>query len=120
MKILLAFAALGILSTGAFTNPVPAELSFKNDVTPVLKKYCFNCHSGERADKGLKVDSYDRLMKGTNYGVVVKAGKSAESVIIKSVKGQPGGSKMPPGRRTMKEAEIKILADWIDQGAKNN
>lgn len=96
------------------------EVSFKEKVTPVLKKYCYNCHAGEKSSKGLKVDTYENIMKGTSYGKVIKPGKSAESVIVKSIKSQPGGTKMPPGRRTMAEADVKIITDWIDQGAKNN
>lgn len=125
MKLILMLAAsavvlgIGIL-TPAQAQTASKELSFKKDVTPVLKKYCYNCHAGEKSVHGLKVDTYDNIMKGSTYAKVVKPGKSADSVIIRSVKNQPGGTKMPPGRRTLTETEIKIIADWIDQGAKNN
>lgn len=123
MKLILTFiAASAVLGVGILT-PAQAqtkEVSFKKDVSPVLKKYCYNCHAGEKSSHGLKVDTYDNIMKGSKYSKVIKPEKSAESVIIRSVKNQPGGTKMPPGRRSVSESEIKLIADWIDQGAKNN
>lgn len=126
MKLaLLALAASSLAGVGllAPVSPTqdPKQVSFKESVMPILKSNCVGCHSGDRASKGLKLDTYDNLMKGANYGKVVKPEKSAESVLIKSIKGLPGGSKMPPGRRPlMTEDKVKLIADWIDQGAKNN
>lgn len=126
MKLaLIAIAASSMfgatLVAPSATNPDPeAEISFKEKVTPILKKYCYNCHAGDKSSKGLKVDTYENIMKGTSYGKIIKPNKSAESVLVKSIKSQPGGTKMPPGRRTLSEADVKIITTWIDQGAKNN
>lgn len=125
MKLIaLIVAATSLVSSQVGSPPnsriQTAEVSFKESVTPILKKSCYNCHSGEKSSKGLKVDTYENLMKGTTYGKVVVPSKSAESVLVKSIKGLPGGSKMPPGRKTLSEADVKIITNWIDQGAKKN
>lgn len=124
--VLIALAAssfFGVTATAPNITKLetpPAEVSFKEKVTPLLKKYCYNCHAGEKASKGLKLDSHAGVMKGTTYGKVVVATKPADSVLIKSIKKIPGGSAMPPSRRKMTDAEIKIISDWITEGAKNN
>ncbi|MFM9873197.1 MAG: c-type cytochrome domain-containing protein [Fimbriimonadaceae bacterium] len=126
MKLVLLSIAASSFFGATLTSPVapkqedPKPISFKETVTPVLKKYCYNCHAGQEARKGLKVDTYDNIMKGTTYGKVVIAKKSADSVLVKAIKKIPGASAMPPSRRKMTETEIKIISDWIDQGAKNN
>jgi uncharacterized membrane protein len=126
MKLVLLTIAASSFFGATLTAPVapkqedPKPISFKEKVTPVLKKYCYNCHADKDAKKGLKVDTYENIMKGTTYGKVVKPEKSAESVLVKAIKKVPGASAMPPSRRKMTDVEIKIITDWIDQGAKNN
>lgn len=126
MKLVLLSIAASSFFGATLVSPVapkqetPKPISFKENVTPVLKKYCYNCHSGDQSSKGLKVDTYNNIMKGTNYGKVIIANKSADSVLVKAIKKVPGASSMPPSRRSVTTAEIKIITDWIDQGAKNN
>lgn len=123
--VLLAIAASTLGGAGLLAPGNPGQnttdVSFKEKVMPILKQNCVGCHSGDRAAKGLRLDTYDNVMKGANYGKVIKPGKSAESVLVKSIKGQPGGDRMPPGRRPMLgDGSVKTITDWIDQGAKNN
>lgn len=127
MKTALFCLAAAFLGTSAGLNPAPvtkvqaSKTSFAKEIQPIIKQSCLKCHSGDRASKGLDLSTYEGLMKGTRFGKVVVAGKSADSVIFKSIKGLPGGSKMPPGRNApLTEANIKLIAKWIDEGATKN
>jgi len=40
------------LCTAAFAD------SYEADVRPILEKYCFDCHSGDRAEAGITLDTY--------------------------------------------------------------
>jgi len=127
MKTALFCLAAAFLGSTASINPVQtkvqegAKISFVKEIQPIIKQSCLRCHSGERAAKGLDLSTHESLMKGTRFGKVVVAGKSAESVIYKSIKGLPGGSKMPPGRNpALTEANVKLITKWIDQGALKN
>jgi len=110
--------ALKILSDG--------EVSFKNDVQPILHDYCISCHSpGGRghAKSGLDLTSYEGLMKGTIYGPVVIPGNSEASTFTKLLTGTNKGLKMPAGLNetgTLDRQYILILRKWVQQGAKNN
>ncbi len=125
MKTALSLLALSVLGFAGFA-PTPApqkseKVSFEKKIQPILNKNCTKCHNADRAQKGLNLASYDGLMKGTRDAKVIKAGKSAESILYKSIKGLPGGSKMPPGKgKSLADADIKAIAEWIDQGAEKN
>lgn len=95
------------------------EVSFKNDIQPMLKAECINCHGD---NGGLSVRTYGNLMKGTsNNGPVVIPNNGEGSFIVKKLKGIATGSRMPPEpANPWNESKIEILIEWIDQGAKNN
>ncbi len=106
-------------------------VSFKRDVLPVITKRCMPCHAEENFNPSeLSLDSYDKLMAGGKHGVPVVPGKSKESIFVQKLSANPPfGDPMPRERKKKKDdpwtkqlppEEIKIISDWIDQGAKNN
>lgn len=115
------FTALSLTTWGACA----ADMSFKNDVTPVLHDYCLSCHQpgGKGYEKsGLDMSSYDTLMKGTKFGAVIKPGDSFTSIFIQVIEGRVHASiKMPYGMNGgLAKEKIAVLKKWVDQGAKNN
>ncbi len=104
----------------------PGEVSFKDDVQPILHDYCVSCHSlGGRghAKSGLDLTSYEGLMKGTKFGPVVIPGNSGTSTFTKLLTGTNKGLKMPMGLNetgTLDRQYILILKKWVKQGALNN
>lgn len=112
-------AVVGLASCGE-----QGEVSFKKDVMPILQASCLKCHApGGKGDiqAGLRMDSYESLMKGTKHGPVIVPGSSLNSVFNQVVEGRVDKSiSMPHGGEKLAEADIKTLKDWVDQGAKNN
>lgn len=101
------------------------EVSYKNDVFPILHDYCLNCHEpgGKGYVKsGLDMSTYQSLMKGTNFGAVIKPGDSFTSILIELVEGRAHPSiKMPFGMDGgLAKDKIETLKTWVNQGAKNN
>jgi hypothetical protein len=100
------------------------EVSFKNDVQPIVAKYCLECHAagGAGTEKsGLLMSSYDSLMKGTKFGPIIKPGDSLTSALIMLVEGRADPSiKMPHGKEALPKENIEVLKKWVEQGAKNN
>lgn len=101
------------------------EVSFKNDIRPILNDYCLSCHQpgGKGYEKsGLDMRTYESLMKGTRFGAVIKPGDSFSSVLIMLVEGRADPSiKMPFGiNGNLSKGNINLLKKWIDQGAKDN
>jgi uncharacterized membrane protein len=98
-------------------------VSFKNEVYPLMKKYCLPCHSEEQMNPSeLYMDSYETIMEGGKQGEPVVAGKADSSLIIlKLGEKPPFGDRMPlKAKQPLSDEEVKILKDWINQGAKKN
>ncbi len=112
----------GILSLGGCARE--PEISFKNDVIPILSENCQSCHvqTGPGYIKsGLSMESYEDLMKGTRYGPVIVPGDSLVSTLNMMVEGRVDKSiRMPHGERPLTDQEIETLKLWVNQGAKNN
>ncbi len=109
------------------------EVSFANDVQPILNDSCIACHggAGEGAEtSGVDLTDYAGVMRGTNFGPIVIAGESASSVLYQVVAHETSPEiHMPPhtedalaeGRGfSLRDPQIQTIAEWIDQGAANN
>lgn len=115
-SLVLCAAALG----GEKSHPLPApaekKISFGKDVKAILAHTCFECHGSGKKKGGLSMMSRESLLKGGENGLVVVAGKSAESELIRRlVSGDPDET-MPQKKERLKDDEIAILRAWIDQG----
>jgi hypothetical protein len=127
IRFLLGSAVLAVLSFPALGSPAQGqpEVSYKNDVVPIIHDYCLNCHEpgGKGYEKsGLDMRTYQSLMKGTKFGTVIKPGDSFTSILIQLVEGRAHASiKMPFGMSGgLAKDKIEILKKWVNQGAKNN
>jgi len=106
-------------------------LSFKGDVFPLIQKHCLPCHAEENFNPSeLSMDTYELIVTGGKNGSPIVIGKSAESLLIRKLSEKPpDGERMPLNTKKkikegkaewMPEAEVKVIAAWIDQGAKDN
>lgn len=109
------------------------QVSFSDDVLPILDRYCISCHSGtgEGAVRSeYLLTDYENVMKGTKFGPVVAPGSRLSSSLYLVIAGKTAPEiRMPPhneeslaaGRGEMLSADaIETIGLWIDQGAKNN
>ena len=110
------------LLTGCATQ----QVSYRNDIAPLLQSRCIECHvapegSGYKAT-GLTLGSYDALMKGTVYGPVIVAGDSRRSILNMLVEGRAGQlqSMYHEDGGAFSERELRLFSDWVNQGALNN
>src|ERR1700722_709199 len=107
--ILLAITAINV------TAQQPA-VDFNKQVQPILTENCTGCHKGGSAPAGLHLDTAAGLMKGSSSGGVIVPGKSQDSLLVQRISDTTGGQ-MPPSGPLSKD-QIKIITDWVDQGAK--
>lgn len=124
MKIVVSILAL-LLSVSCAKK----EVSFKNDVRPILQANCVSCHvaGGQGfAASGFSMESYESLMKGTKFGAVIIPGSSISSTLVILIEGKADHSiNMPRStgdvpRQPLAGKEIALIKSWIDQGAKDN
>ncbi len=111
------------LLIGAMTSPARADhASFKDEILPILGKYCVECHKPGGAGytaSGLDLTSYDGVMKGTKYGPVVVPGDAFTSNLVVLIEGRAGKSmRMPHNTRGAPTKKDRLaLRKWITGGA---
>lgn len=114
-KLTLVF--LGIFASAASLRAV--EIDYLRDIKPLLTQQCGKCHGPNKQENGLRLDTTASALRGGDAGAAITAGKSAESLLIKAVTGKSDTiSKMPPEGPGLTEAQITLLTQWIDAGAK--
>lgn len=99
------------------TPCTPGVIYFEKDVLPILKSNCAfsGCHDAISAADGIKLDSYDNVMKTGK----VKPGKPGDSEIYEVITEGKDKDRMPPPPAPRLSAEqIAVIAGWITQGAK--
>jgi Planctomycete cytochrome C len=120
----LLIIAVGLLLVSCDATPPAAQVSFSQQIQPILAERCLECHDAGGAGavaSGLNLSSYDGLRKGTKFGPVIKPGDSLSSTLIILVEGRADPAiNMPHGRLPLSKAQIQSLRQWIDQGANNN
>jgi WD40 repeat protein len=116
MKTTPFFAAL--LTSSAFA----ADLDFYKDVYPFLKTNCISCHNKTTTKADLNMETPELMIKGGEAGTALVPGKSAESLVVAASLHTQDMEMPPPNNKSgavnLTPAEIAILKQWIDQGAK--
>ncbi|MES2791243.1 MAG: PSD1 and planctomycete cytochrome C domain-containing protein [Planctomycetota bacterium] len=115
---LIALAVVGWTASHSFADeaPSPAALEFfEKKVRPLLVDHCYECHGEKKQRGGLRVDSREFLLQGTDNGPGFISGRPDESRFMHAVRYEDD-LKMPPKAKLPQES-IDILAEWIKQGA---
>jgi hypothetical protein len=104
-------------------KPAAKVVSYKNDVAPILKKYCLPCHTEDQMNPSeLYLDSYENILGAGKHGKSVLPGNPDSSNLIRKISFKPPfGDPMPLKRKVpFPDDTLKALILWIEQGAKNN
>jgi len=124
-----AAVALGAVSVTVF---LPAKsacaandvVSFKDDVTPIFKGRCVECHApgGQGFEaSGLDLTTYAGLMKGTKFGPMVVPGNPDTSNLMWLLDWRASPElRMPHGKKQIPICDRNTIRNWIRQGAKDN
>jgi outer membrane lipoprotein-sorting protein len=83
-------------------------------VQAVFSQNCVGCHG---SSGGLSLESYAAVMRGARGMSVVVPGDAANSGLIRALQGR-GAARMPKNAPPLNPTTIKLVADWIDSGAK--
>ena len=91
-------------------------VSFSADVMPIFETYCSECHSEENTELGLRLDSYEGAMAGSDYGTVIEAGDADGSLLVDMI----SSGDMPEDGDPVPADLLEIIKTWINEGAENN
>ena len=101
------------------TPPKPGEVSFAAEVAPLLANHCLGCHGGNETEANFSMASLASLLRGGRTGPSVVAGKGAESLLVKKLRGAGiEGQRMPLNKTPLPDADIALIEKWITEGAR--
>lgn len=109
-----------------FCLPVVAAadepISFSRQIRGILSDRCFQCHGPDEANReaGLRLDMHDAALAELDSGSrAIVPGAANESELIARLTTDDPDLRMPPAStgKKVSAAEIRLLSDWIDQGA---
>lgn len=119
---LISWASLAIPMALAQDAPVsqssPQEKLefFETKVRPILVQRCYECHGGEQANGGLRVDYREGLVLGGDSGPAIRPQEPEGSLLLGAIRYQNPDLQMPPSGK-LDASEIEIIEKWIAQGA---
>lgn len=101
-------------------RPAPGEPVLWPDVEPIFLKACIKCHSDNSKlgapPEGLRLDSLEAVLKGGDR-LVVLPGNPEMSEVWRRITGL-ADPRMPfDGPPWLPEEDIRLIRDWIAQGA---
>jgi len=100
------------------------QVSFSEDILPLLKWKCGSCHQsgGEGYERsGLDLTSYQGVMKGTKFGPMIVPGDPEVSNLMLLLDWRAAPAiRMPHGRKKLSICDRNTIRTWILEGAKGN
>lgn len=96
---------------------VQGEVDFVQEIQPIFKERCYDCHSGETREAGLRLDHKGEALAGSDSGVIITPGKPEESLLVKLVAGEDPCKLMPPDGDNLSAKQIDLIKTWIKEGA---
>ena len=90
--------------------PVLAQVDYDSQIQPIFNSKCIQCHG---SSAGLNLSSYANIMQGSMNGDVIIPYDHAASELWKRV----NSGQMPPGNNDLTNAQVNLIAQWIDEGA---
>lgn len=110
---------LRALLPDAGSSDVSADSVYAQRIQPVFDAKCVTCHGESTEKAGLRLDSYDNVMRGGKDGAVIVPGKPEASMLLARVTLPPGAEHFMPaeGRTPLTSDEVSLIQSWVRGGA---
>jgi uncharacterized membrane protein len=107
--------------------PGAKGVDFHSEIMPILQQRCNDCHKAPYEENGrtknpkagLRFDTYDWLMKGSeDIGPIIEAGDTDASILFEVITLPPDDDMiMPPKGDPLTAEQIDLFRRWILEGA---
>ncbi len=113
----LILAAVVIIREPTFArSPIDSGELFEARIRPLLVEYCFECHAGDTAEGGLRLDSQAGFAAGGDSGPVIDKAEPDKSLLLQMVRHEVPDREMPQGADRLADRDIADLARWVALG----
>ncbi len=115
------FPAVVVAMVVVFANrSAPAAdpaIDFAHQIAPILRAHCVKCHTGDKKEGALSLNTRAELLAGGESGPAVVVGKSGASALIERVTATDADLRMPPADEApLSPEKVALLKRWIDAG----
>lgn len=95
------------------------DISFNEHIRPILNEKCLRCHGGVRAQGGLSLLFEEEAFQESESGdVAIVRGNHKKSPLYQRLVSENPEERMPYQSPPLSDDQKKLIAEWIDQGAK--
>ena len=85
------------------------DMSYANDILPVIINNCYACHSSESNSSGILLEGHE------NFSEIARTGS-----LLGAIKHESDYTPMPLSSSKLDTCSINKIEAWINQGSKNN
>ena len=99
--------------------PAQGAVSYTRDVRPILSQHCFKCHGPDQRKGGLRLDQSEAAstkLKSGAHAIIPGDAKAGE--LLARITSTDEDKAMPQNSPRLSEPQIKVLRDWITEGAR--
>jgi len=98
-----------------------SKIDYNRQIKPILSDNCYYCHGPDAAHRKakLRLDDENNAKLDREGGAVILPGSSAKSLLTARIETKDEEDLMPPPKshKVLTPQQIKLLKEWIDQGA---
>ena len=118
-KKIIPVIALLMIAIGVIIAIKPeSRIDYSSQVKPIFNRKCITCHGGVKQKGGFSLLFRDEALANTKSGKpAIIPGKPAESELIRRIVSNDPDNRMPYKHPPLTDQEIKILKQWINEGA---
>ena len=120
--VLVASFSAPVRAIGSQSNQSPSQIDFNRDIRPILSAKCWSCHGPDAPNKKIRLRLDSEASAKADLGGGRRAivpGDPVQSELVRRITHEKEIVRMPPASsgRTLTEQEIRLLTEWIKQGA---
>ncbi|HEV8605496.1 MAG TPA: c-type cytochrome domain-containing protein [Tepidisphaeraceae bacterium] len=117
----IAFAFLICVPAVALAadSPGAAKITYQDQILPLFRNSCLNCHNPDKKKGGLDISSYSAAMAGSDSQKVIIPGDPDGSVLYRLVT-HSDEPKMPQKADKLPAKDLDLIKQWIAGGALEN
>ena len=113
---LLTLLIAGVLPLISIRS-LSADINFESQIRPLLQQKCGDCHGNESPEGGLRLDVRGSFFRGGNSGSPVNLKSPTDSELLRRITSTDPDLRMPPDDPPLTDTEIRLLRNWIENGA---
>lgn len=94
-----------------------ADVDFEKQIRPLLRQHCVSCHGPDLQKGGLRLDARALAFRSGDGGPVIRPKDADHSELFKRITSTDPDLRMPAEAEPLDEASVRLLKQWIDDGA---